>query len=186
MITNELHIKKAAMTENNPIQVLMDEHEVISSVESIIQSLEKDWETDEGKYAEKIKQLLRFFREYSDNFHHHKEEEILFKELINNPDFLLDDIITELEEHHEMFRATVDEIQEAVDQKEWSKVQNLLKRYVNDLLDHIAVENDELFIMAESLFSEDELERMYFLFEDIDIELGKEHKQELAEGLNSI
>ena len=175
-----------AVTENNPIQVLMNEHEVISSVEGIIQSLDKNWETDEDKYAEKVKQLLRFFREYSDSFHHHKEEQVLFKELIDNPDFTLDDIITELEDHHEMFRATVGEIQEAVDQKEWSKVQNLLERYINDLLDHIAVENDELFIMAESLFSEEELERMYFLFEDIDMELGKERKQELEEELNSI
>lgn len=174
------------MTENNPIQVLIDEHEVISSVEGIIQSLEKDWETDEEKYAEKVKLLLSFFREYSDSFHHHKEEEVLFKELNDNPDFMLSEIITELEEHHEMFRDTVGEIQETVDKKKWPNVQTLLYRYINDLLDHIAVENDELYITAENLFSEDELERMYFLFEDIDIKLGKERKQELVESLSSI
>lgn len=168
-------------TETNPIQVLMDEHEVISLAENVIQSIDNLWGTDEAKYAEKVNKLLEFFREYSDGFHHHKEEEVLFKELKDHPDFLLDEIITELEEHHETFRETVVEIEQAINQKEWPEAQRLLNSYVNDLLDHIAVENDELFLMAESIFSEEELERMYFLFEDIDRELGKDRKLELAE-----
>lgn len=174
------------MTENNPIQTLMDEHEIISSTEDLIKTLDKQWETDKDNYTNKIKHLLEFFREYSDKFHHHKEEEVLFKELKANPDFILDDLISELEEHHEMFRETVNDIEEALSNEGFEKVQSLLSQFINDLLDHIAVENDELFIMAESLFSEDELERMYFLFEDIDRELGEERKQELAEKLEAL
>ena len=65
-------------------------------------------------------------------------------------------------------------------------MQELLTGYINDLLDHIAVENDELFIMAESLFNEDELERMYFLFQDIDMELGQVRKQELVDSIKQM
>lgn len=174
------------MSKNNPIQVLLDEHEIICKVESIIQSLNNGWETDVEKYKNKVNELLVFLKEYSDKFHHHKEEEVLFVALKNKPDFLLDDIISEMENHHEMFREYVRQIKELINEKAWVKVQKTLVEYANDLLDHIAVENDELFSIAESLFSEDELERMYFLFEDIDRELGMESKQELELSINLI
>lgn len=174
------------MSKNNPIQVLMDEHEIISSVEARIKGLNNSWQDDAENYKKNVLMLLAFFKEYSDKFHHHKEEEVLFKELRNNPDFLLNEIIEELEGHHEEFRDTIQEIENVLNKEEYEKVQGLLSGYFNDLLDHIAVENDELFIMTESLFSEDELERMYFLFQDIDMELGQKRKQELADSINQL
>ena len=164
----------------------MDEHDIISTCQAIIQSLDKKWHNDPKSYAQQVKGLIDFFREYSDKFHHRKEEEVLFKEFNDNPDFFLDDIITELEEHHEMFRNTVNDIEKTLSDEDFEKTQSLLSRYMNNLLDHIAVENDELFSMAESLFSDNELERMYFLFMDIDREQGQERKQELVEKLKSI
>ena len=92
------------MTENNPIQVLMDEHEIISSVEARIKELNNSWLDNAENYKKNVLTLLAFFKEYSDKFHHHKEEEVLFKELRNNPDFILNDIVEELEGHHDMFR----------------------------------------------------------------------------------
>ena len=171
------------MAVNNPFKILLDEHEVIRLVENIIKSIDKSWKEDENKYADTIKQLLVFFKEYSDNFHHYKEEDVLFRELKNKPDFLAQDIISELELHHKEFRATVLEIKEALEKRDWAHTQTLLTRYFNDLLDHIAVENDEFFVMAESAFSKDELDRMYFKFEDIDLELGKLRKEELVNRL---
>lgn len=174
------------MTENNPIQVLMDEHEIISSVEARIKELNNSWLDNAENYKKNVLTLLAFFKEYSDKFHHHKEEEVLFKELRNNPDFILNDIVEELEGHHDMFRDSTKEIEEAIKNDKYEKVQELLTGYINDLLDHIAVENDELFIMAESLFNEDELERMYFLFQDIDMELGQVRKQELVDSIKQM
>ncbi|NQU34797.1 MAG: hemerythrin domain-containing protein, partial [Bacteroidetes bacterium] len=133
------------MKENNPIQTLMDEHDLISSTEGIISKLDGTWLENEAKYAESIQKLLTFFKEYSDHFHHRKEEEVLFKELRDNPEFLLNDIVNELEEHHEMFRNTIKEIEQALENSDYEKVQLLCAGYINDLLDHIAVENDELF-----------------------------------------
>ena len=50
-------------------------------------------------------------------------------------------------------------------------------------MDHIAVENDELFVLAESLMDEDELETIFFKFKDIDMELGEDGKVKLEESL---
>ncbi len=174
------------MSNHNPIQLLIDEHDIISTTEAVVQSLHGSWENNAGEYAEKVRHLVIFFREYSDQFHHHKEEEVLFRKLKQHPDFLLKDILSELEQHHEMFRESVAEIEDAVKEEEWPRVQKLLERYMNELLDHIAVENDELFSMAESIFSPEELEHIYFLFEDIDRDLGLERKRALVEELKSI
>ncbi len=173
------------MVKHNPIQTLMDEHDVISSSVEEIQSIENLWEKNADEYKNKMSKLLEFFKEYGDKYHHYKEEEVLFPEMTNHPEFRQREIIAELEEHHNLFRDYVNEIEEALEEQEWEKVQNKLQQYLNDLLDHIAIENDEVFIMAESLFSEDELERIYFQFQDIDNEFGTIRKKELMDMLGS-
>ncbi len=40
--------------------------------------------------------------------------------------------------------------------------------------------------MAETLFTDDELESMYFSFKDIDREFGEDKKQQLVETLEQI
>ena len=57
---------------------------------------------------------------------------------------------------------------------------------MQDLLDHIAAENDELFVLAETLMEEDDLETIYFKFKDIDLELGEDRKVELEESIAAL
>jgi hemerythrin-like domain-containing protein len=57
----------------------------------------------------------------------------------------------------------------------------LLESYIRELKDHIAVENDELFPMADDLFSADELDRLYYQCIDADREMGTGQKEELEE-----
>lgn len=165
--------------ENNPAQLLMNEHEVIKQVEKTVYLLDFLWEKDAEKYKSFIAKIIYFLKEYSDKYHHHKEEEILFPELCNHPDFLLQEIIDELLEHHEMFREYTREIEEAIADNQFENAHTILKKYLENLLDHIAIENDELFIMAENLFSPNELEKLFFRFKDIDMELGEAIKTDL-------
>lgn len=162
------------------IQTLMDEHEVISDVENIIVMLRNYWEIDAGEYEKCVHSLIQFFREYSDKYHHQKEEEVLFPEIKAHHEFIQTDIIDELFMHHDDFRSNVDSIETAIKDKEYDKTQKLLSVYINELLDHIAIEDDELFVMADTLLSEDQLEIVYHKCNDIDLELGVERKEELA------
>lgn len=172
--------------QHNPIRTLIDEHDLISSAEPCIRALNGTWEQDAAAYTAKVRTLLDFFRNYIDRFHHYKEEAVLFKSISENPLFMLHDLIAELEDHHKNFRDTLKEIEACMEKQDWVGTQKLLERYMNDLLDHIGVENDEFFVMAESISSECELERMYFLFEDIDMDLGKQRKNDLAGILQSL
>ena len=167
--------------EHNPLTVMYNEHDVIVKAENIIKSLENTWEDTPETYVEKVKLLIEFFREYADGYHHRKEEDVLFPAVHNHPDFVLQEIIEEFHTHHEDFREYAAEIIEAVDEEDYVRSYKVLKQYIGDLLDHIAAENDELFVLAESLMDEQDLETIYFKFKDIDMELGEERKQEFEE-----
>jgi len=169
---------------HSPIALLMKEHDVIQSARQVIDALDNLWVKDDAAYRGKVEELINFFRIYSDKFHHEKEETILFRQLKDHPDFRLHDLIDELEEHHENFRLQVKGIEQELAKMNWTLVQKLLLEYTDALADHIAVENDELFVMTEMLFSEEELSRMYFLFEDLDSLIGLNKKTELEHFVN--
>ncbi|MCB0802522.1 MAG: hemerythrin domain-containing protein [Flavobacteriales bacterium] len=165
--------------KNNPIDVMLHEHEVICSTEAIIEGLDKSWEEEPEKYKSTVSTLLTFFREYADGYHHNKEEEVLFPAINDHPDFVLQEMVEEFETHHEDFREYSKVIEDAMAEEEFEESYKELNSYLQDLLDHIAAENEELFVLAESLLDESDLETIYFKFKDIDMELGEERKTEL-------
>ncbi len=174
------------MIKHNPIQTMLDEHEIISKTENIIENLNRYWETYPEKYTEIVTILITFFREYADGYHHRKEEEVLFPAIRNHPDFVLHEIIDEFEQHHNDFRDYTKEIEEAVTEGNYEKSYLELNNYLQDLLDHIAAENDELFVLAETLLGEEDLETIFFKFKDIDMELGEKRKKEMEEKITSL
>lgn len=171
---------------NHPIDFLIAEHDVISRVEKLIPHLENYWNINSEAYEESIQSLIIFFKEYADKFHHYKEEQVLFPKLNAHHHFSQPILIEELEDHHELFREYLSSMETFLQEKNYEKVQVILKTYMNKLLDHIGAENDELFEIAKALLSEDELESMYFYFKDIDRELGEDKKQELVEKLEQV
>lgn len=172
--------------KNNCISYLVQEHDIISSVEGLVLKINRLWINDSEMYTNVINDLLIFLREYSDQYHHHKEEDILFPRLKKLPDFRSHEMLDELEDHHVQFREHTRDIDQAIAQKDFDKTQTILTKYVDELLDHIAVENDELFVLAESLFEPEEIEEMFFLFKDVDMELGEEKKQDLEASLSRL
>lgn len=172
--------------ENNPLKVMYDEHDIIMLAEEKIKTIDGLWEKDAPAYIELVDFLIQFFREYADGYHHRKEEDVLFPAINNHPDFVLQEIIEEFNTHHDDFRNYTKEIEEALDDNDFPKSYNLLNEYCNDLLDHIAAENDELFVLAESLLDESDLETIFFKFKDIDMELGEERKKEFEDKIQTI
>ena len=162
---------------NKTLAVLYNEHEVIKSVIGFRERISSLSKSDPPKYKNIIIELLNFFRNYADKFHHYKEEKLLFPLLCEKNEMLQESIVSEMLENHQDFRNLIKLIETEVNSDNYAESETLLTKYTEMLLDHIAVEDDELFQMADTLFDEDELDKLYYDFQDIDIELGLDNKK---------
>lgn len=174
------------MTQNDPVTLLLSEHEVIASANDVVAAMDGLWTRSGETYEQAAREIASFFAAYGDEYHHRKEEVVLFPELRSHPDFYAHDVVDELEDHHRAFRDHLAKLERALAQKDYAGAQGVLRRYLDELLDHIAVENDELFVIAQSVLGETELERVFFRFKDLDRELGDERKVELEGQLAAI
>lgn len=171
---------------NKATTLLFSEHEIIVSAISIISETDNYINTDEDRYEEIIKELLYFFRNYADNYHHRKEEQILFPEMVKRNELLGDSAIKEMFDNHEDFRLMLKYIEAFIESGDYNGSSRLLHQYAEYLLNHIAIEDEEVFQMTDTLFSPDELDNLYFRFEDIDNELGKEEKLNMEQRIIKI
>lgn len=165
--------------EYNPIQTMYEEHNLISMLEYCVYKLYHTLQEDSKLYENNVIELTVFLNEYADKIHHRKEEEILFPALLDCPEFTLNELLLELKVHHVRFREFSRKIKENIALKNYAQSYVILKEYCNELLDHIAIENDELFVLTETLLNQEELERIFFKFQDVDREVGLERKAEL-------
>ncbi|MBK8707416.1 MAG: hemerythrin domain-containing protein [Flavobacteriales bacterium] len=168
------------------INALFEEHVIIIQAAGIARDARRLIETEPARYAGTMRSLLTFFREYADQYHHHKEEEVLFPEMAQRNELLADGVLQEMLENHADFRGMLDDIEGLLRKERWSDAQDAVERYCEALQDHIAVENDEVFHMAETLLNADELDRVRFRFEDGDRERGDARKAELAAMLDTL
>lgn len=164
---------------NNPIQVLIEEHEKIKQVIEKVKALGDMFETSPNEFRQTVSGMLHFFKTYADQYHHIKEEQILFPVVAQENQIVGESLAEELTEHHEDFREITGRIGDELANNRLREANDLLLDYTDKLLDHIAVEDEEFFIMAESLLSENVLEKMFFDFEDSDRALGTDQKAEL-------
>jgi hemerythrin-like domain-containing protein len=171
---------------NPSLRILFDEHEVIVSAVDTCRQVKSLIESDDQQYEIVVRTLLDFFRSYADRFHHYKEEIILFPEMSKRNPMIGGGIVQEMFEHHETFREMLAQIEVLLNAKQFIGAQQLLEEYTERLLEHIAVENEEVFQIAETLFDEKELEDMQFRFVDCDRELGITKKQALVEAVEKV
>jgi len=160
----------------NPLQQLYDEHDVMLRMIDHVHDLLVS--PDDSERHQEFLDAISFFREYGDDYHHRKEEDIFFQRLAEAQP-ALQPIISSLSEHHAMFRESIREIEQALTDGNEAALQGAMMEYLLQLSDHISAENDELFVAAEEVFSEEEREKIGFLFEDHDREQGVERKREL-------
>ncbi len=165
--------------ESTLSELFIAEHDIILAAGDLIIVNKSLWKSDPAGYEKLVKQLLDFLSIYADKFHHYKEEEILFPAISKKSEITGDAIVQELTEHHEEFRLQMLQIRAALATHDFEFAQQLLESYINELKDHIAVENDELFPMVNDIFNMDELEKLYYKCIDKDEELGKVQKMEL-------
>jgi hemerythrin-like domain-containing protein len=171
---------------NHSLRILFDEHNIISNALEVAKNADTLIGKNDVEYENTIRELIHFFRSYADEYHHQKEELILFPEMIKRNQMLAEGVLKEMVDNHEDFRDMIRSIEKKLEEKQYTEAQKLIEIYANALLDHIAAENEEVFPMAETLMSEIELENIYYRFQDNDRELGDKKKEGLIDMSESL
>lgn len=160
---------------NKAIEILMQEHTHIKKAIADTQALFLSIAHGKATLNE-VKNRINFFRKYADSYHHYKEEKVLFPEMIKRNEMLEFGVIHEMLENHEDFREMLAEVEQLTNEGDAAAAQQKFDKYALAMLEHIAVEDDEVFQIAETLMNEDELLTVQYLFEDCDRELGTAEK----------
>lgn len=174
------------MDKEKVSEVLFREHDLIVSAVDAAKNAGVLAGKDDNGFEAIIRELLDFFRNYADRYHHYKEELVLFPEMAKQNELLAEGVLKEMLENHEDFRSMLKSVEDFLDKKDYLRAKQQLDIYCEALLDHIAVENEEVFQMLETLFNDSELEKIFYRFEDSDREAGLEEKQRYEEKLQAI
>ena len=144
----------------NITQALVDEHRLILRM---IALLEKNAPlTAEGKYRNWQFYLdgIDFIRQYADRFHHAKEEDVLFKALVDNGMPKDNSPVAAMLMEHDQGRGFVRAMDTAVQEAQagssdsWQIIADNALRYAALLRDHISKEDEILYPLAERVIPE--------------------------------
>ena len=147
--------------KTNVTQVMVDEHKLILRMIALV---EKNTELlEEGKFCNWRFYLdaVDFIRNYADRFHHAKEEDVLFVELINNGMPKKQSPIEAMHMEHDQGRAHVRALEEAAEKAlhgatgQAAIIAENAKGYATLLRGHIEKEDDILYPLAERVLPEE-------------------------------
>jgi len=166
-----------------PTETLKHEHKIVLMV---LQGAEREADSIKGGgavQAEKIEQMVDFFRNFVDRCHHAKEERHLFPALQAKGFSAESGPVAVMLHEHEQGRAAIRAISEAFpaasggDRRAAGELANALLGYVELLRNHIYKEDNVLFPMADRVLAADEQTSLEGLFEKVEAE-------EIGEGVH--
>jgi len=166
---------------NEATQVLRDEHEVILRVLDGTRMLAESMEAGADVPPHILSNVIEFLKLFADRQHHGKEEDLLFPELEKKGMPRAGGPVGVMLMEHQIGRSHIAQMAEAAkayeggDREAGAKWADNALDYVALLRDHIAKENNILFVMAERLLAPAEQQRLAIEFDGVD-------KQKIGEG----
>ena len=160
------------------IEILMREHGLIFRALEILSQARKKIEKDQRPPRAFFDTALVFLREFADQFHHFKEEYLMFGLLALKKGDAFDGPIGGLRFQHERCRACVDGISNSLDGyadgddiATTTLLENLAS-YISLLRRHIYEEDHTFFKMAEKELSKEEEDILLMQFKKEDEKMG--------------
>ena len=145
----------------NVTQVMVDEHKLILRMISLVEHNTALLEKGKFRNWQFYLDAVDFIRNYADHFHHAKEEDVLFVELIKNGMPEKQSPIEAMHMEHDQGRAHVRAIEEAAQKAldgeagQATIIAEHAKGYAQLLRGHIEKEDDILYPLAERVLPED-------------------------------
>ena len=151
---------------NNPIRILQDEHELLLSAISTGKQIQEIRNNEQ--YHNKVHDIILFFRNFTELYHHPKEDQILYPLLEGRDRRVSPQIIHELCNEHEDLEQLLADIIDAHVAYEYANLRAALSKYLQQLSMQIETENDTVLSMASQLLSNEESGHLYEEFIALD------------------
>jgi len=176
--------------KTNVTQVMVDEHKLILRMIALVEKNTERLEQGKFRNWQFYLDAVDFIRNYADRFHHAKEEDVLFIELIENGMPEKQSPIEAMHLEHDQGRAHVRAIEEAAQKAldgetgQTKIIAENARGYAALLRGHIEKEDDILYPLAERVLPEEVRARMLTAYEAAEAKTpGLEEKyRQLVEG----
>jgi hemerythrin-like domain-containing protein len=152
--------------KTNVTQVMVDEHKLILRMIALVEKNTALLESGKFRNWQFYLDAVDFIRNYADRFHHAKEEDVLFIELIKNGMPEKQSPIEAMHMEHDQGRAHVRAMEEATlkaiegETGQAAIIAEHAKGYASLLRGHIEKEDSILYPLAERILPEDVRSRM--------------------------
>ncbi len=159
-----------------PTETLMDEHEMILTVLDAAEQELHLMETTGRVRAERVEQMVDFFRNFADRCHHAKEEKLLFVRMEERGMPREAGPIGVMLYEHDLGRGYVRAVAEALsraaqgDGEALQAIRQNLAAYIHLLRDHIYKEDHILYPMADQILLPDDQRWLEGEFERVERE----------------
>ena len=151
--------------------ILSEEHQnilkVIDGVLKECNEIERGKDLDKGYFAE----VIDFIKNYADGYHHAKEEDILFKAMLENVENLHCNPIPVMLHEHDEGRQYIKNLEEGIANSDKEQILTNAKGYCFLLQNHIYKEDNVLYPMAEEALSEAQKELIQAKYKQVKDEL---------------
>ena len=167
-----------------PTQILMLEHRVIEQVLSCAEKMAKQAEANGALNKVMAEKVLDFICNFSDHFHHGKEENHLFRMMEERGFSPVQGPVAVMRHEHDFGRNCVEQLQESLDGAVAARPDALTQfvehthALVEMLRSHIQKEDTKLYPMANSVFSKDDQDELLAAFHQVE-------NQEMAPGTHA-
>jgi len=166
----------------DPIAILGHEHKIIQKVVHALTQIASTPELAEKSNPDTLRKVVHFMREFADQCHHAKEEDLLFPAMEKKGVPESGCPLGALRREHEQGRALVKSLEEATDALATKSpgAANGVARVVCEIRDlygnHIWKEDEMVFPMVDRLFSQEERQSLFEQFEQAEKDIGSDHE----------
>lgn len=168
----------------NPIQILHDEHMIL--LEAVATAKEVQKIPDNKQYRWLIHDLILFFRNYTEIYHHPKEEHVLYPILKDRAEKMNDRFLYELSDNHDDFKALIADIENYYAGRDYRMLRKTIDTYLLELAEHIEKEEREILHISANLLTKIEVENVNEKFKILDDKLGENEKNKLEKIIQNI
>ncbi|QQS51264.1 MAG: hemerythrin domain-containing protein [Bacteroidota bacterium] len=158
----------------NITQILSDEHQTILKV--IDAALQECEAIEKGKAIEAgfFQKVIDFIKNYADKFHHAKEEDILFKAMLENIEHLHCNPIPVMLHEHDEGREYVKGMELGLANSDTGQILENARGYCYLLQQHIYKEDNVLYPMAEEALSDEQKDAVNQKYQKVELKLKSE------------